>query len=412
MCGRVFQTYNVNQLLRLAGTNLIRNANRHQVSYNVCPTSYIPAVRHCDDAENNHRELDMMKWGYDAGFQFIINARVEELTEKKTFRPLLNSNRCVVIIEGFFEWNAKKEPFAFKPKPTGKEDDLPHLYVAALYAQDETVILLTREATKEISGVHHRMPVILDEDELDMWLDCKKYRFENIINKEILNPKKEKWNSLFFYQLAPYVGDIKNKTDKCLMSIEDYKKELDRVGIKRFFKSVKDTKKEEPKKEEPKKEEVTPKEETPKGDQETPKEETPKEETPNGDQANPEIKQEEKAQDDNIKIEEPVKDNAAGNEEEKKLDSEERIQIPNNPALKTVQKSLDSLALGDQNGDFKVTAAYILTKPNLDGDGPQPKGNSKRRKNFDGKESENDKNPVDKMTKVNPEAQMRRYLYR
>mmetsp|Transcript_34921 Transcript_34921/g.31450 ORF Transcript_34921/g.31450 Transcript_34921/m.31450 type:complete len:200 (+) Transcript_34921:227-826(+) len=182
----------------------------------------------------------MMKWGYDAPYNFIINARVEELQEKKTFRPLLNTRRCVVIVEGYFEWNPKKEPFCFKPKKKSDDPEKPpHLYIAALYSADESVILLTRQSTRELDKIHHRMPVVLDEDEIDMWVDCKNYRFEDIIDREILNQKKEKWNDLYYYQLAPYVGDMKNKTEKCLMSIEDYKKELDRVGIKRFFKSVK-----------------------------------------------------------------------------------------------------------------------------------------------------------------------------
>jgi len=79
MCGRVYQRYNVNQLLRLAGTNLINNQNRHTTSSNITPTTYIPAIKHNSSAQNNHRELDMAKWGYNAPFgQFIINARIEE----------------------------------------------------------------------------------------------------------------------------------------------------------------------------------------------------------------------------------------------------------------------------------------------------------------------------------------------
>jgi len=46
-----------------------------------------------------------MKWGYQTKFSLIINARVEEIHEKYSFKPLLNTKRCVVIAEGYYEWN-------------------------------------------------------------------------------------------------------------------------------------------------------------------------------------------------------------------------------------------------------------------------------------------------------------------
>jgi len=101
-------------------------------------------------------------------------------------------NRCVVIVSGFFEWNQDKKPYAFKHVQILEEvaEDKPvHFYVAALYGSDETVILLTREANDEISAVHHRMPVLLDESEIDLWLNVDKYKFEKIFEKEIMDEK-------------------------------------------------------------------------------------------------------------------------------------------------------------------------------------------------------------------------------
>jgi len=241
MCGRVFQTMNTNQLLRLAGTNLIRNGERFGVNHNVCPTSNLPAIRYHAAPEHNYREVDMMKWGYQTDFQFIINARGEELTEKRTFIPMLNHNRVVVMVSGFFEWDEKKEkkqPFVFKPKATdlnNQEDKPPVFYIAALTGKDDTVILLTREATKEINVVHHRMPIFLEENEIDKWLNSDKYKFNQIFDKEILDGSKSKWSNVDFYPIGPYVNNIKNKTDQCLMSLDDHMKKLDSVGIKKFF---------------------------------------------------------------------------------------------------------------------------------------------------------------------------------
>ena len=238
MCGRVFQTMNTNTLLRLAGTTLIRNGDRYAVNNNVCPTSNLPAIRYNSSPEYNYRSLDIMRWGYQTPFLLLINCRSEELLQKPLFRPLLNKNRCVVIIEGFYDWNAQKQPYAFKPLQTKKdiEEEKPaHFYVAALYSNDESLIILTRESTNEVNVVHHRMPVFLDEDEIDMWLDCDKYKFEKIFDNIIMDETKAKWKNLTFYPVGFYVNDVKNKTEQCLMTIEDYKKKLDETGIKRFF---------------------------------------------------------------------------------------------------------------------------------------------------------------------------------
>jgi putative SOS response-associated peptidase YedK len=67
------------------------------------------------------------------------------------------NNRCVVVMEGYFEWKEKSEPYMFKPKNSD------HFLVAALYSNDNEVILLTKDATKELEGVHDRMPVILSD---------------------------------------------------------------------------------------------------------------------------------------------------------------------------------------------------------------------------------------------------------
>lgn len=250
MCGRIFQTHNLQRLIQISRTSNLRNSNLHNPNFNIGPTSYIPAVRQRTLPKNNFHysenlqkeeqilnekedlELDFLKWGYDAGFTFVINARIEELHEKKTFKNILNTNRCAVIVEGYYEWNEKKEPFSFKPK-IGTSD---YFYLAGLFFNNDTVILLTRPSTKELEGVHHRMPVLLEGKELDMWLDFKKYPFSLIIDKEILNEKNEIWNKVEFFRVGPFVNNVKNKTDKCLMSYDDYLKELDSKGIKQFFK--------------------------------------------------------------------------------------------------------------------------------------------------------------------------------
>ncbi len=233
MCGRVYQTLNVNQLLRAAGTNLARNQNRHQASYNIAPSNYVPAVRHHSSAQSNHRELDIMKWGYDAPFGMtLINARIEEAASKKTFQPLVNTSRCVVIIEGYYEWSPNKEPHVFRLKGEGKEKDLsPVMFLAALIAPDDTLIVFTREALRGLHEVHARMPVLLDDSEIDMWLDCKNYKFDKVVGNEIMDLRKDKWSKIYHYRVSPIINNIKNNSENNIRSIEAPKKDFDKTGV-------------------------------------------------------------------------------------------------------------------------------------------------------------------------------------
>jgi len=64
MCGRVFQTYDINQLLHVAGTHLIQNSDKYTPSYNICPGEHLPVIKYIDNPEENNRVVDIMKWGF------------------------------------------------------------------------------------------------------------------------------------------------------------------------------------------------------------------------------------------------------------------------------------------------------------------------------------------------------------
>ena len=105
----------------------------------------------------------------------LINARAETLFEKPAFRNAMKSKRCLMPMSGFYEWHEEygvKQPYYFRKK----NHDL--LAVAALWdtwhAQDEVIhscCLITTDANSLMEPVHHRMPVILDEQAQGLWLD-------------------------------------------------------------------------------------------------------------------------------------------------------------------------------------------------------------------------------------------------
>ena len=102
-----------------------------------------------------------------------INARAETLAETSLFAPSLAERRCLVVVDGFYEWRggrghnqpyrfhfAGDEPFAFAGL-WNRFDDGETL---------ETVTIVTTEANDIVEPVHDRMPVILDEREESTWL--------------------------------------------------------------------------------------------------------------------------------------------------------------------------------------------------------------------------------------------------
>ena len=146
--------------------------------YNVAPTQTMPViVRHSP----NH--LEMMRWGLvpswakDVGVgNRMINARAETVAEKPAYRGPLRSRRCLVPATGFFEW---------KREGTSRTPYFIHLRDGALFAfaglydtwhapGGEVVrsyTIITTAPNDVTAPIHDRMPVILDPEDEETWLD-------------------------------------------------------------------------------------------------------------------------------------------------------------------------------------------------------------------------------------------------
>lgn len=109
-------------------------------------------------------------WGFPGfkGNDVIINARAETATEKRTFADSFKYRRCIIPTTGYYEWShsgAKKKYLFRLPDKT-------ILYLAGLYYEYSVgvrFVVLTTQANYSTSDIHHRMPVILKENELISW---------------------------------------------------------------------------------------------------------------------------------------------------------------------------------------------------------------------------------------------------
>jgi putative SOS response-associated peptidase YedK len=159
--------------------------------YNIAPTQEVPVVRVLEAVAgegDSRRQLDLLRWGLvpfwaddPAIGNRMINARAESVATKPAFRQSFRKRRCLVVADGFYEW--KKEPEGKQPYRIHRRDGRPFAF-AGLWdrwtdrrpgAGDapplDTFTILTAEAAPEIASIHHRMPVILDPADHDLWLD-------------------------------------------------------------------------------------------------------------------------------------------------------------------------------------------------------------------------------------------------
>lgn len=119
--------------------------------------------------ESAELKLEDMQWGFPQYQRkgLLINARAETALEKKTFHDSVLKRRCVIPARHFYEWDTSKNKVSFF------REDSPILYMAGFYNwfEEETrFIILTTQANASVSPVHNRMPLVLEENELEIWV--------------------------------------------------------------------------------------------------------------------------------------------------------------------------------------------------------------------------------------------------
>lgn len=109
-----------------------------------------------------------------------LNARFETLTEKPSYRNPADNNRCAIVVDGYFEWkdiNGKKQPY-YLYMPGKKPFLLAGIWDSWINKGNrnvfETFSVVTTEArgiAAEIHNTKRRMPFILNNENLDLWMD-------------------------------------------------------------------------------------------------------------------------------------------------------------------------------------------------------------------------------------------------
>ena len=227
MCGRFVVARELNEVTRLFEIDEVIG-DQPGVSFNIAPTQSVSMFVDLPEP-TLARQLHSARWGLVPHWAKaiegapLINARIESVLDKPSFRDSVANKRCAIPASGYFEWqttDGSKTPFYIHPAEPGM------LAFAGIYSwwrnpelerSDPqrwllSVSLLTKASAPELSHIHDRNPVLLSPDSMDNWLDPD---FE-------VSPESLGWfadesdlviQGVEFYSVDRAVGNIRNNSE-------------------------------------------------------------------------------------------------------------------------------------------------------------------------------------------------------
>jgi putative SOS response-associated peptidase YedK len=222
MCGRYSEFGTVQQIRQRFQIDMIVETPVQR--YNIAPTQTAPVVIWEDG-----RIVRLMQWGlvpYWAKDEKIgnkmINARAETLTQKRTFKNLLASKRCLILADGFYEWRLSKSGKGKTPVrivlKSRESFAFAGLWGCRKRADGSELLsytIITTEANELIRPFHHRMPVILDEQHEDHWLHGHANDTEALL--EMLRPYPAA--AMEFYEVSTAVNSPRTDSPDCIRQL-------------------------------------------------------------------------------------------------------------------------------------------------------------------------------------------------
>lgn len=237
MCGRYASSRDPSDLVEefeIESGSVRESVEELPDNYNVAPTNQVIAVverKNRDVPDETVRKLTTVKWGLVPSWakdtsigSRLINARMETVAEKPAFKKAFATRRCILPADGYYEWytaeekvNGKpvKQPYFIHP-PDGSI-----LAMAGLYEiwrdksvqdadKDEawlwTCTVLTTSSTDDLGRIHDRMPLLVERERYDAWLDPLSSDPDELL--ELLVPAAP--GRLEAYAVSKAVSSVKN----------------------------------------------------------------------------------------------------------------------------------------------------------------------------------------------------------
>lgn len=233
MCGRFVVARELNEVIRLFEIDEVVG-DQPQKSFNIAPTQSVSMF--VDLSEPTlARQLHSARWGLVPHWAKtiegapLINARIESVLEKPSFRDSVANKRCAIPASGYFEWqttDGSKTPFYIHP------DEPSMLAFAGIYSwwrnpmMDRSdpdrwllsVSLITKASAPELSHIHDRNPLLLSPDSMENWLDSD---FE--VSTESLewfaDESDQVIQAIKFHSVDRAVGNIHNNSESLIQPV-------------------------------------------------------------------------------------------------------------------------------------------------------------------------------------------------
>ena len=214
MCGRFASYKNLNKLKNIF--NITNSDFNITQSYNISPGQNVNIILSYK-LENYLLESN---WGFTfinsntQNKQMVINSRIETINSKLLFKDSFLKRKCIIPANGYFEWSQKegeKKPYLIKL------GDGELIYFAGVWRKEKynddkrrVFSIITKAANKKINEIHHRMPVVLNANNAQHYLETKDNNliFDNFEDVD-----------LNFSEVSKYVNNPKNNDEKCITTI-------------------------------------------------------------------------------------------------------------------------------------------------------------------------------------------------
>jgi putative SOS response-associated peptidase YedK len=223
MCGRYSLTANLEQLqgrFSFTGEDLELGPR-----YNVAPTQSVLVVTNNGEAKNR---AEFMHWGLVPSWakdmsigNRMINARGETLAEKSSFRRALQKRRCLVLADGFYEWQGtgKSKTPMYVALKSREPFGMAGLWEAWKMPSGDwlhSCTIITTTPNSLMEPIHNRMPVILSREIEATWLDPELDDSTFLTN--LLQPYPS--DEMQTYPVSRLVNSPANDTPECIAPAE------------------------------------------------------------------------------------------------------------------------------------------------------------------------------------------------
>jgi len=234
MCGRFVSTTPAGQLAEYFCAQPPPDDLDKGVNYNVAPTQGILVVVESDGV----RRIDVFHWGLIPFWSKdpkigsrMINARSETIAEKASFKRPFAKRRCIIPVDGFYEWKAPDDGSKRKqPMYISRIDDAPFAFAGLWESWDDpnsvdddgrpmqllSCTIITGEPNDKMAEIHHRMPVMLPPSAWDAWLDSGNHDTASL--QQLLVPAPSQL--IQFHPVSTEVNNVRNNRPDLIAAAE------------------------------------------------------------------------------------------------------------------------------------------------------------------------------------------------